>query len=256
MPTTILRVGWAAGRFDSDANEVAGYLAANIRRYRLDLVGTDESQQLGLQGIVAELVASTHAVWKRGEYMAIYRRSALARRARSRMWHLSAVAGLIGWRQMRAAVFPLRITATGSPMRLPLSHTPAHVEMGEHWRDDTRSARKQVRASKRGHHRLGLRLRRAARRNPNLFQLVLEDANTDQLLAVWRHWVSLELGGHSIWAGRLPGRGSHGDRLIDTGTVVAGANVHYEVLEAHVSDIPKPPGYDHDLIWFTIRITI
>jgi len=247
MSETTLRVGWAAGRFDSDPAEVAAYLADNVRRYHLDLVGTDESQQRHIAAIVAEALPE-YGVAKRGEYMAVYRRTVLKRRGRSRMWHLSAVAGLIGWRQMRAGVFPLTLTTLGIPVRLMCSHAPSAVEAAGRWS----GVRKQVAASKRGHHRWGIRIRRAHRRRPRLLQIALEDSNLNQRHDTWRHWLTSELGAPSVWAGRVPSRGSHGDRLIDTGHVFG---AHVEVLEAHVSDVRRPPGYDHDLIWFTIRIT-
>lgn len=251
-----LNVGWGAGRFDADAHEVAAYLAECIRRYGLDLVGTSESQQAHIRALVHEAVGPAFGVAKRGEYLAIFRRSIFARRAEPRMWHLSSVARLVFWRQMRAGVFPLTIRQLGIPLRFMCSHAPAHVQAGRHWRDDTRFARLQVAASKRGHRRLGRKIRRAALRHPDLLQLLLMDENIDHFLREWREYGEAALHAQSVWPGHLPRQGSHDDRLIDVGYVRGGARVRVEVLEAHVSTVPRPPGYDHKLIWFRIRITV
>lgn len=253
MPSMTIRVAHASGRYDADPHEVAAYIAENIRRLRLDLVTTTESQQRGIGGIVRETVGERFGVAKKGEYLCIWRRSLFSRRPRQspRMLHVSHILGLIAWRQMRAAVFPIQLHGPGIPVDAVSSHAPSAVQSGARWSDN----RRQVSASQRGHRRLGrwILRRRAAR--PRLVILVGEDSNLDHHLRTWREWLRTNLHAPSIWATEQPARGSHGHRLIDVISATSGPLVKVTVLDSGVSPIHRPIGYDHALVWAELRIS-
>lgn len=255
LHTTELNVGWGAGRYNTGALAVAGYLDDNAFQHDLDLILVDEAQQRRIRRVVRRVFGRDWATWKRGEYMAIWRRAVLKRRTLlpATIWHLTAIVSLVEWREMRAAVFRLWIKELGVPLNAMGSHAPSGVQAGEHW--DTEHPR-QVEASKTGHRRLGNRIARKADRHPLLVQLLGEDTNFDHLVKEWRDWYAEQVAPTVYAHGHLPDEGSHGSRLIDVIVVVGGQRIRIEVLAAGVSHVPRPPGYDHDLVWTRIRITV
>lgn len=244
-----LRVGHGSGKWSADKHDVAHYVAHEIHSRGLDLFGCTEAQQRGIVRAVRAALGPGFGVAKRGEYLAVWRRATVRRLVRpARMWHLTAIPELVEWREFRVGVFWFRHRPTATPVRLMVGHAPSGVQAGSDFRTDSP---RQVEASRCGFAAWGRKIRRLANRRPGVLQLAVMDSNLDQRNDHWRQWLTGQLGAPSVYAGRVPNRGSHDVRLIDTGHICgAGARV----TEAGVSAAERPPGYDHRAIWFTARI--
>lgn len=254
MKEIILNVGFGAGKFSVANRLTADYLRRNQQAFGLHYIATTESQKPGVRAAVAEALGPRFRLAKKGEYIAAWDRGIFHRDRRLvRMWHLTDIAGLVAWRQMRCAVFPLVFNDLDLRFRGLDFHAPSNVQHGDDWNWD---APRQVKASRTGHHVLGNRIYRADRRNPDLLQIVTGDENLDLFRDRWRHWVSSEEHAKSAWEGHLPNSGDHhGGRLIGNIAYAAGSKIRVEVLDTGVSHLSRPDEMDHALDWASLRIT-
>ena len=242
-----LRVGHLSGKWSADKHDVAGYIAHEVRSRNLDICTTTEAQQWFIVETVKDALGPGFGVVKRREYLVVYRKATVRRALRpTRILRLSNVRNFPQWRQLWVGVFWFRVRATGTLSKVMVGHMPAGVQSGRAWRTDSPLA---VAASTQGSATWGRRIARLRSRRPNVLQIATMDSNLDQKDAHWRGWLSDQLHAASVWQGRVPHEGSHVDRLIDTAHV-SGAST----IDTGVSRAPRPAGYDHRGIWFTLRL--
>ena len=242
-----LRFVHASLKHDADRDAVAAWLAALVAGRRLHVLTCTEAQQPGIRRVLARRLGRAYRVRRRGEYLIVTHRRTLRAASVPRLWLLSTRAknGLPGWRQVRVAADTYRVA--GRRLRIMVGHMPAGVESGDSWRADRPSAA-AVTCAQEGYSRWGARIRRGARRG--VVQVAALDANLDQRRDGWRRWVSTRLG-PSVWAGRVPDRGTHGHRLIDTAHIT-GARVVAAGIPAANAD--RPRRLDHAAIAYVIEL--
>lgn len=123
-------------------------------------------------------------------------------------------------------------------------HAPASIQDGLDWSDKG----PRVKAAQETFRNVGARVRRVKRKHPDWFQLVTADTNLDMFRPRWVAYLEATLDLDCWWAGRLPERGTHGDRLIDGGFVH-----NLKVLDADLAG--SDPAHDHTTGYARLRIT-
>lgn len=240
---------FAPGKHDSGARASAEYFADLVEKYDAAVLLTTESQAKGIANATREAVG-THHVAKRGEYLALWRKSDVDSLGPAKLHHLTATKGLPAWRNLRVLEKPLIVGDI--PIDFMAGHAPSGVQKGASYRTDRPLI---VRTSKDGLHAWGDLIERG-----KSAQIAMLDSNLDQHLASWRRYLEDAMESESVWdePGHLPKGGSHGRRLIDTVQFRDSddGRTHLEVLDAGIDRGPRPKGFDHNAIWVTFRITL
>lgn len=242
-----MRVGWAAGKWSTNLDRLCDDLVTFVKTEDLSMALTSESQQKGVRAAVARAFGPDWGVSKSGEYLWIYKRSEFKPTLRhAYLYYLSRVTNLADWRNFKIGDKWFRHRASGRVIAFMPGHAPSGVQYGDVWNP---LHPLQVEASKKGFHNLGRRVNRRKRTHPKLVQVILLDSNLDQKLAIWRNFLTKEIGAPSIWAHADRSTGSHGNRLIDTGHVYGAS-----VANAYVSEVLVAS--DHDYVVAVIHVPL
>lgn len=207
----IRAIHWS-GRFDGDVEHLVNHLYELARKYHAHYLTTTETQQKNALTRIKERFGKKWGVQKSGEYVVIFDKAHfepipwlhphVVVATHIRNWLL--------WRQMHVGYFNLRLTAGGRRFRIMVVHGPSGIEKGDDFKPG-----KQSDIAHQGWLRLGRSNRRFAKLHPFVVQVVTADSNGDHHRPFWLHWFEDQLGANSVWAGRVPAKGTHGSRLID-----------------------------------------
>lgn len=145
--------------------------------------------------------------------------------------------------RVHAICQPLRHIATGVIIVRVVLHSPSGVDAGHGLRVNVRAS--VARGIIKGRRRLKKKIRK---RFPGCLIVESADENVD-LRRRWARRVTKAAGGVAVWIKkRLPGRGTHGHRLIDSFRISRGL----AVTKARVLDRIRP--FDHNPIVVALRV--
>lgn len=244
MTALEVRAAHVSGHWSARARTNARHIAGVVEDLELDEFRGTEMQWPGTLRAVRKALPGW-AVSRRGEYLIGFREAAFEPVAPMELRRLTSTPRIALWRQLWVAHRVAIHIASGRRYRAEVGHCPAGVESGDRWKPGPQAVTARDGIAKWG--RRGWRWHAV---NPERRTLVRSlDSNLDQRRGVWLVWLTATLGGASIWPGRMPDRGSHGFRLIDTAHVLGG-----DVEDAGVL-ADKPKRYDHKTIWWATRLT-
>lgn len=214
--TIVEGIHWS-GRFDGNVDALTQNLARLAENHPVDFITTTESQQKKvLKKVRSEFKrAFGEEAWrirKRGQYIVIENRDTFPKASGrpARIIRLTSSRLFPWWRQTRVAVFNMHHKKLSRRFRVAVIHGPASIELGSQFQNS-----KESRVAKIAWPKLGRKMRRFQKRNPDVVQIVVGDSNGDHFKEFWLHWFEEQLGAKSIWRGSKPMRGTHGKRLID-----------------------------------------
>lgn len=209
----VFRCGHGSGKYNAPIKDVVSYYNAVIKKNRIAVFTTTESQEKGIAKALRSKLGSGYAVRRVGAYICVVDKKVLKfTLTPQKLVRMTRTKGFPDWRNLFVGVFRVRLLAdTRVPIAVTVGHTPAGVEYGKSWR---MSNPKAVETHKKGLVAWG---RWIDKLKKTTVALAHGDYNTDFKTEFWRRNATERMRGQLIWnhANTKNSIGSHTSRIID-----------------------------------------